>query len=50
MTDFEDAVTSEAAHAAQIDLIVTRNISDFEKSPTPAVLPGKLIEILSNEV
>lgn len=50
MTDFEDAVTSEAAHATQIDLIVTRNISDFEKSPTPAVLPGKLVEILSNEV
>lgn len=49
MPDFEDAVTSEAAYAAQIDLIVTRNISDFEKSPVFAILPGKLIEMLSNE-
>ncbi len=47
MTDFEDAVTSEAAQAAQTDLIVTRNISDFERSPVPAILPGKLIELLS---
>ena len=36
MTDFEDAVKSEAACAAQVDLIVTRNISDFEKSPVSA--------------
>lgn len=49
MTDFEDAVTSEAAYAAQVDLIATRNISDFEKSPVPAVLPSRLIEILSNK-
>lgn len=47
MTDFEDAVTSEAAQTAQTDLIVTRNISDFERSPVPAILPGKLIELLS---
>lgn len=49
MTDFEDAVTSEAAQAAQINLIVTRNISDFEKSSVSALLPGKLLELLSNE-
>ena len=49
MTDFEDAVTSEAAHAAQIGLIVTRNISDFEKSSVSAILPGRLLELLSNE-
>lgn len=29
ITDFEDAVTSEAANAADVEIIVTRNISDF---------------------
>jgi predicted nucleic acid-binding protein len=39
MTDFEDAVTSEAARAAGIEIIVTRNISDFAASRAPVVLP-----------
>lgn len=39
MTDFEDAVTSEAANAAGVEVIVTRNTSDFAASVIPAVLP-----------
>lgn len=39
MTDFEDAVTSEAANAAGVQVIVTRNTSDFAASVIPAVLP-----------
>jgi predicted nucleic-acid-binding protein len=39
MTDFEDAVTSEAAKVAGVEVIVTRNISDFVASPVSAVSP-----------
>lgn len=43
ITDFEDAVTSEAACAAGVEIIVTRNISDFAASEIPAVLPEELL-------
>lgn len=39
IADFEDAVTSEAANAADVEVIVTRNIADFADSAVPAVLP-----------
>jgi hypothetical protein len=39
ITDFEDAVTSEAASAAGVEVIVTRNTPDFATSAIPAVLP-----------
>ncbi len=38
MSDFEDAVTSEAANAAGVEVIVTRNKPDFVASAIPAVL------------
>lgn len=34
ITDFEDAVTSAAAVAAELEVIVTRNTSDFVNSPS----------------
>lgn len=37
--DFEDAVTSEAANALGVEVIVTRNIPDFTASTISAVLP-----------
>lgn len=46
MTDFEDAVTSEAAEAADVEFIVTRNTSDFVASSIYAVLPEQFLEIL----
>ena len=37
--NFEDAVTSEAANAAGVEVIVTRNTTDFVTSSVPAILP-----------
>lgn len=45
MTDFEDAVTSEAARVAGVSVIVTRNTSDFMASPVPAVLPAEFLTL-----
>ena len=45
MTDFEDAVTSEAANAIGLDIIVTRNISDFVNSKIPAMLPEDFLNL-----
>ena len=46
--DFEDAVTCEAAKAEGLELIVTRNISDFAASSIRAVLPGDLLDEIAN--
>jgi predicted nucleic-acid-binding protein len=43
MTDFEDAVTSEAAKAAGVEVIVTRNTPDFAASVIPAVPPTEFL-------
>jgi predicted nucleic-acid-binding protein len=43
ITDFEDAVTSEAGSAAGVEVIVTRNTSDFAASSIPAVLPEEFL-------
>ena len=43
MTDFEDAVTSAAAAASGAEVIITRNGSDFAKSPVPAISPEALL-------
>ncbi|MEM9216404.1 MAG: PIN domain-containing protein [Cyanobacteria bacterium P01_F01_bin.150] len=47
MTDFEDAVTSEAAHALALDFIVTRNTRDFRQSLVPAIQPEAFCASLS---
>ena len=47
ITDFEDAVTSEAAKAMELKIIVTRNISDFVNSAIPAMLPEDFLATLS---
>lgn len=43
MTDFEDAVTSDAANAAGVEIIVTRNTSDFVASSMSTVLPEEFL-------
>ncbi|MGD1927639.1 MAG: PIN domain-containing protein [Leptolyngbyaceae cyanobacterium] len=43
ITDFEDAVTSEAANTAEVEVIVTRNKSDFAASVIPALLPDEFL-------
>ncbi len=47
ITDFEDAVTSEAAKAIGLEIVVTRNISDFVNSAVPAMLTEDFLAILS---
>jgi hypothetical protein len=47
ITDFEDAVTSEAAKAIGLEVIVTRNISDFLASSVPAMRPEEFLATLS---
>jgi antitoxin ParD1/3/4 len=43
--DFEDAVTSAAAMAAGLEIIVTRNKADFVQSSIPAMLPEEFMYI-----
>ncbi|OKY73682.1 MAG: twitching motility protein PilT [Desulfobulbaceae bacterium DB1] len=45
--DFEDAVIHEAARNAGAQYIVTRNITDFNKSLLPAYEPGELLNALA---
>ncbi|NEP55514.1 MAG: PIN domain-containing protein [Symploca sp. SIO2G7] len=47
VTDFEDAVTSAAANAAGLEVIVTRNTSDFATASVPAMLPEEFLATLS---
>lgn len=47
--DFEDAALASAAAAADCDYIVTRNVTDFARSPVPAVTPEELLSSLANE-
>ena len=49
ISDFEDAVTSEAARAIGLEIIVTRNISDFRNSSVLAMLPQDFLASLSPE-
>ncbi len=44
MDDFEDAVVASLAEAAECDCIVTRNASDFEKSPVIALTPDEFLK------
>ncbi len=46
IADFEDAVTSAAASSAQVEQIVTRNLSDFLRSDIPAVSPEMFLTSL----
>ena len=50
ITDFKNAVTIEAATAAGVEVIVTRNTPDFAASTIPAVSPEEFLVILSEEV
>ena len=49
ITDFEDAVTSEAAKAMGLEIIVSRNTSDFVNSSVPTMLPEDFLAALSTQ-
>ena len=46
VTDFEDAVTSEAANAIGLKIIITRNVSDYVNASVPAMLPKDFLATL----
>ena len=39
-SDFEDALQSVCARRFEADFIVTRNVKDYKRSPTKAILPS----------
>lgn len=43
MSDFEDAVLASAAEAAGCDLIISRNVEDFDGSPVQAITPEEFL-------
>ena len=45
--DFEDAVAHEAAHAAGISAVVTRNSRDFAKATIPVFEPLELLAAIA---
>ena len=47
MTDFEDAVMGAAAVAASVNVIGTRNVSDYGNSVVPVMLPEAFLATLS---
>ena len=46
MSDVEDAFQAAAALAWKADFIITRNLSDYQKSPVPAIAPAAFLERL----
>ena len=47
MADFEDAMQVAAARTCNAQLIVTRNIRDYQQSPIPAVTPQQTLQQLT---
>lgn len=43
MSDFEDAVVASAAEASECDVIISRNVADFEGSPIQAMTPTEFL-------
>ena len=43
MRDFEDAIIAESCARNEIDLIITRNLKDFELSPVAAMSPADFV-------
>ena len=46
-SDYEDAVAHEAAHAAGVNAIVTRNGRDFAKATIPVFEPRELLAAIA---
>jgi predicted nucleic acid-binding protein len=46
MRDYEDAVQATSADAYQLDGIVTRNFTDYERSPVPVLSPEDVVSRL----
>ncbi|MDO4182156.1 MAG: PIN domain-containing protein [Coriobacteriia bacterium] len=44
MDDYEDALIAFSAARNGVDLVVTRNVKDFAKSPVKAITPKQFVE------
>jgi predicted nucleic acid-binding protein len=47
LADFEDGLIAAAAESAEATHIVTRNTTDFRKSPVKAVTPEEFVRLLA---
>lgn len=43
-TDFEDCLQMECAREFEAEFIITRNLTDFQHSPIPAISPDEFIK------
>ena len=43
MSDFEDAVVAASAESARCDIVLTRNLADFVRSPIRALSPEEAL-------
>jgi predicted nucleic acid-binding protein len=44
LSDFEDALQVAAAYSCGVELIVTRNLKDYRRSPIPAITPSEALK------
>ena len=44
VSDYEDAIMTQAALENDLDLIVTRNLKDYQLSPVPVCSPAECLE------
>ncbi|MDP3073889.1 MAG: PIN domain-containing protein [Opitutaceae bacterium] len=44
LADYEDALQVAAALGASVDVIVTRNLADYRRSPVPALAPAEFLK------
>ncbi len=47
ISDFEDAIQIASAINANLDAIVTRNLSDYKNSPVPVYSPSDFLALLA---
>ncbi|MDO9130766.1 MAG: PIN domain-containing protein, partial [Anaerolineales bacterium] len=46
VSDYEDAVQVIQSLAAQVDVIVTRDVKDFANAPIRAITPAEFVKVL----
>jgi len=49
MPDFEDAVVAALAESSNCDCVASRNATDFDDSPVPALTPEELLAQLAEQ-
>jgi predicted nucleic acid-binding protein len=49
ITDYEDAVQHACAEAANLDAIVTRNLSDYKNATLPVYSPPEFLNLLKTQ-